>query len=145
MLKYLPDTGFFIEAGAYDGLYASNTYFFERIMKWKGLLIEPVPKYYKQCKKNRRNSIVLNYALVSRDYKKSTVQITENRDKSFINSETDINSKNYLVKASTLSDLIRMIDEPKINLLSLDAEGYELEILKGLDFDIHSPDYILLN
>lgn len=33
--------GFFIEAGAFDGEYLSNTLFFELNRNWTGLLVEP--------------------------------------------------------------------------------------------------------
>ena len=35
--------GFFIEAGANDGVTQSNTLFFERHRGWRGLLVEPIP------------------------------------------------------------------------------------------------------
>jgi hypothetical protein len=35
--------GFFIEAGAHDGVEASNTLYLEKKMGWKGLLVEPNP------------------------------------------------------------------------------------------------------
>ena len=36
--------GFYIEAGANDGLNQSNTVFFERHRGWTGLLVEPLPR-----------------------------------------------------------------------------------------------------
>ncbi len=36
-------TGFFIEAGAYDGELFSNSLFYELKLGWKGLLVEPNP------------------------------------------------------------------------------------------------------
>ena len=46
--------GFFIEAGAYDGEYFSNTLFFELKQRWTGLLIEPNPDAFKRLKKKVR-------------------------------------------------------------------------------------------
>ena len=41
--KYLPETpGFFIEAGAHNGYSQSNTYYWERVKHWKGILVEPI-------------------------------------------------------------------------------------------------------
>ena len=35
--------GFFIEAGAYDGADISNTFYFEKVLGWTGILVEPNP------------------------------------------------------------------------------------------------------
>ena len=40
--------GFFIEAGAYDGAHDSTTLHFEMKHQWSGLLVEPVPRYFKK-------------------------------------------------------------------------------------------------
>ncbi len=36
-------TGFYIEAGAYDGEVFSNSLYYELKLGWKGLLVEPNP------------------------------------------------------------------------------------------------------
>lgn len=63
--KYLPDSGIFIEAGANDGLNQSNTLFLARVRSWQGILVEPVPRLFERCKKNRTESFCVNAALVS--------------------------------------------------------------------------------
>ena len=37
--------GFFIESGAADGVFLSNTLYFELKYNWTGLLVEPNPRY----------------------------------------------------------------------------------------------------
>jgi hypothetical protein len=49
--------GFFIEAGANDGVNQSNTLYFEKNLNWKGILIEPIPELAQQCKENRPDCI----------------------------------------------------------------------------------------
>ncbi len=49
--------GYFIEAGAYDCEKYSNTLYFEKYHKWKGLLIEGGPDFIPHCRRiNRHNS-----------------------------------------------------------------------------------------
>ena len=56
------DHGTFLEIGANNGYSQSNTYYFEKIRRWKGILIEPIPQLYEECVKRRKRSHVFNYA-----------------------------------------------------------------------------------
>jgi FkbM family methyltransferase len=139
--------GFFIELGANDGLTQSNTAFFEFSRNWKGVLIEPSYNKFLECKNNRPNSECFNFACVSNDYKSSVIEGDFNGSlMASINGER--NGSTNLVKAQTIT-LDKIIESiipcmPDIDLLSLDAEGYELQILKGLDLKLHRPKYILV-
>ncbi|MEK7092515.1 MAG: hypothetical protein AAB907_02730, partial [Patescibacteria group bacterium] len=62
--------GFFIEAGANDGISQSNTLYYEKNFGWYGMLIEAIPSIAKRCAENRPDNIIENVALVSSDYKK---------------------------------------------------------------------------
>jgi len=54
LLKYLDfKDGFYIECGANDGVNQSNTWYFEKTLNWRGILIEPNKKIFKDLKKNR--------------------------------------------------------------------------------------------
>lgn len=55
-LPYQKQTnGFFIESGANDGEYHSNTLYMERYLNWTGLLVEPgVNAYNKLISRNRK-------------------------------------------------------------------------------------------
>ena len=44
MLKYINyRNGYYIECGANDGVNQSNTWYYEKCLDWKGILIEPIP------------------------------------------------------------------------------------------------------
>jgi len=155
--------GFFVEVGANDGFTQSNTYFFEKYRGWKGLLIEPIPELSMKCKKNRPNAIVENSALVSNEYNNTTITMEYCNLMSIVNDgtldERIINNhltqgKKHLQKdekiysisvpANTLSFLLYKHEIKDIDLLSVDVEGYELEVIKGLDFQVHKPKFILV-
>jgi len=163
--KYLNySDGFFIEAGANNGIDQSNTYLFEREFGWKGLLIEPNSIKFNECKKNRPNSIVENCALVSENYKDDFIKGNFNEiedgeslmamivdDGDWIDNDLTIRKsyrKNYRqiisVPATTLTSLLKKYDFNKIDFFSLDVEGYELSVLNGLDFEQFRPSYILI-
>ena len=46
--------------------------------------------------------------------------------------------------ARTLTSILDQHRVRRIDLLSLDVEGYELSVLRGLDFDRHAPRYLLV-
>ncbi len=56
------DPGFFVEAGAYDGITFSNTYLLESL-GWRRMLVEPHPRQFELCKANRPGSSVVHAAL----------------------------------------------------------------------------------
>jgi FkbM family methyltransferase len=160
--KYLDFRGgFFIEAGANDGLMQSNTYWLERFRDWHGLLIEAVPEKARACKRNRPKSTVIQSALVGSD-DIGSIQINAAELMAFVTGSFDgeQEEKEHLanaiavqnlakvekidVPARTLSGILDEQKSPPIDLISLDVEGFEIEVLKGLDFRRHRPVYILL-
>lgn len=54
--------GFFVDVGARCGLKISNTLYLEKKLLWDGILIEPHPELFLECKANRTSS-VYNYAI----------------------------------------------------------------------------------
>jgi FkbM family methyltransferase len=140
--------GFFIELGAHDGLTQSNTAFFEFSRGWKGILIEPSISQFEKCAVNRPNSVCFNAACVSNTFTESS--ISGNFDGTLMASVGGIRNNptkvSTSVPAKTLSSIIDSIS-PRveiIDLLSLDTEGYELDILQGLDLVRHRPHYMLI-
>lgn len=162
--KYLNfDNGFFIEAGAHDGYSQSNTYYLEKERNWRGLLVEGIPELMQQCQRNRPNAIVQNYALVASDYPNSTIKmhyvdfmsIVEGAHKTPLKQETHIregtqthrlnDAYEIKVPAKTLASILDEIDNlPQIDFFSLDVEGYEIQVLKGLNLSKYRPKYILV-
>jgi len=159
--KYLDfDNGFFVEAGGNDGLSQSNTYWFERFRGWRGILIEAVPDQAKLCRQNRPLAKVINAALVADDSTKS-VRIKAARLMAFIpGTRTAAEEEAHLqaairaqklasvpeieVPATTLAAILDEQRGRRVDLFSLDVEGYEIPVLKGMDSDRHRPRLILV-
>jgi len=152
-LKLLPfldqRRGFFIEAGANDGVTQSNTLFFERHRGWRGLLIEPIPDLAVKCRKNRPHSIVENCALLAAGdtRRELTMQFcnlmslvkgamhSEEADRAHIEkgcAVQNIQTYEVTVPARTLDDILASHRITHIDLFSLDVEGFELQVLQGL-------------
>lgn len=146
--KYLNyRNGFFVELGANDGVNQSNTLYFERNKNWKGLLIEPYLPNYLKCIKNRskKNYFFCN-ACVSFNYKKAFVKLIYNNLMTIpVGVESDLRNQDYVgngqfifgAPATTLNKLLKKSNAPKkIDFLSLDVEGGEIEVLKGINHNI---------
>ena len=140
MLKYINYTnGFYIECGANDGVNQSNTWYFEKKLKWRGLLIEPVGEAFSELKKNRsKKNFFYNRALRSFSYKKKYVELKLKLNDTLSTRSTTDNVRNRVnikVKSSTLNSLLEKANAPKIiDFFSLDVEGDEFQVLNGIDF-----------
>ena len=57
------ENGFFVECGAYNGIQMSNTFFFEEVRNWTGLLIEGSQSLFKKLLLSGRNAYMINACL----------------------------------------------------------------------------------
>jgi FkbM family methyltransferase len=131
--------GFFIELGACDGLYYSNTLFFERTLGWNGICIEPNDNYIQELRNNRKciisNSLVYSEEGVEVDFsqcKAASSIVDEN-----VGPFTKTTAENSVKKVTTtLSNILESCHAPTvIDYLSLDVEGQEYNILSTFPFD----------
>ena len=135
--------GFFIECGANDGINQSNTWFYEKKLNWKGMLIEPVPQLFTQLKNNRsKKNIFENVCLVGKDYKSKYINMRYDNCRTKVLSNNT--NKRITVKTSTLSELLNKNKIVNIDLFTLDVEGYENNVLEGINFTKHKFKFFLI-
>ncbi|MEK6798655.1 MAG: FkbM family methyltransferase [Planctomycetota bacterium] len=161
-------TGYFIEIGAYDGVTLSNTYFLEQ-MGWRGLLIEPIFPLAQKAADVRSRSRVIHAACgkpESRGQAKFT--ITQNVPVlSYLTADKDhvercLREGATLVEVEvpvvTVDDVLmhERRDPPpsggpwipnlgwRIDLVSIDTEGCELDVLAGFNLDRYKPRILLI-
>lgn len=155
------DNGFFVEAGANNGQAQSNTAYFARHRGWRGLLVEPIPELAAQCRVARPESIVENCALVASDADGQSIPMTycglmsvveggwsdPEAERAHVETGRQIQSLTTYrvdVPGRSLSALLDQHGIERVDLLSLDVEGFERQALEGLDFDRHRPRFILV-
>lgn len=134
--------GFFVEAGALNGVDNSNTYILEKKYGWKGICCEPNDDSFRDLRTNR--SCRLDSRLL---WDKDGEEVAFHKcggisgvPESFQNEKKHLperlNSPACSVVTISLDSLLRAHNAPRcIDYISLDTEGSELKILKAFDFD----------
>ena len=157
--------GFFIEIGANNGVAQSNTKHFELFHNWRGILVEPHPGNFERLRVTRRRStIAVNAACVSFDYPRKIVDlyysnlltIADGLDSDKSDPENWARGAEFLLPqgekvykfsapAKTLHGILVEFGAPrKIDFFSLDVEGAEIEVLKGIDYTLYNFSNILV-
>lgn len=147
----------FIECGAADGLAQSETVNYDK-SKWKGILIEARPGEdgYAGCLKNRPECVSINVCLTSDEHTEDTIEFRDlgllgvPAEKRLVHERYEEMAKTgkykdwsgpgkgyeiIKVPAKTLTTVLEELGETEIDFFSLDVEGYELEVLKGIDIE----------
>jgi len=127
--------GFFIEAGAGDGIFLSNTYLLEKDYQWTGILVEPDTKNHEKCLR-ARECAVENSCLVAQD--NGPVKFREDDMMGKIDGNGD-----KIKSVITLSSLLTKFSAPyRIDYLSLDLEGNETEVLMTFPWDKYTVSIV---
>ena len=143
--------GYFVEFGAGDGKYLSNSFLLEKEFGWTGILSEPNRWLFEYLSKNRANAILEPSCVWSQTDEELEFNAVDDSYFSTINSFTDsdphlesrIRGQKYFVKTISLFDLLQKYKAPPvIDFLSVDTEGSEFEILKDFDFSRYSFNVI---
>jgi FkbM family methyltransferase len=143
--KYFPykREGVFLEMGAMNGITYSNTKFFEDILGWTGVLIEPIPELATACVRNRPRSKVFQCAvsqssaplqIYSHAAVSSLVKFTT--PEYFDDWHKGKNIPVIQVPSRRLDDILHEAGINQIQFWSLDVEGAEYEVLQTMDWTI---------
>ncbi|XP_052237875.1 uncharacterized protein LOC127849195 [Dreissena polymorpha] len=140
--------GFFVEIGAYDGQFLSNTLLLEMKNNWTGLLIEAIPHMFSLIASVNRNCYAINcclgytntsltFTIAGMISSADAVMTAQHRNR--INRERSKNDKTYnkpvTVQCYSLLDVLYVIGTKKVDYFSLDVEGAELYILESIDWN----------
>jgi len=134
-------TGYFLDFGGFEGLLHDNTFYLEKFLNWRGILVEPNPvPYSSACAV--RSCITVNAALWHESRK--SLQFTDSHGLSsfvqFIESDSNssirknISKRIFNVDTINPTELLERFNAPSfIEYMSLDVEGAEFDVLKSLD------------
>jgi FkbM family methyltransferase len=156
---------FFVQIGAYDGLESDPIQASVRESRWTGILVEPQPDAFENLKRNYANVPNLVFENVAIAASQGVLPLYKLRDEfahlfhgdhrmlSSFDSEhimkhlservdVGVALETFHVPCLTLSSLLAKHAVQKIDLLQIDAEGYDYEILKLVDFGQAKPTII---
>ena len=154
--------GFYVDIGSFDGIHLSNSYTFER-MGWKGICVEPNPEIFFYCKQNRPGALCLNQACVASPGQAAVKFYVEKLGllSSTIRSEEKLQDiktrysqrrldfsglKEIRVKANTVNGILaeHFPALKKIDFISIDTEGNEIDVIRGIDFNKYDTRVVLV-
>lgn len=154
--KHIGKVRTFVDIGANDGYSVSNTFRFA-VKGARGVCFEPVPSIFtllKRLYQFNKKVICLNYGISDVEttteivsagvlsYLKNTV---EQEHLKLVENHLPDNEVKETIRLIPFSKIMKTIDFPaKIDLLSIDVEGHELNVLKGIDFSIYEFGVIVV-
>jgi len=144
-------TGYCAEVGAYDGRTGSATLHFENT-GWQCLLVEPNPDCIEQIRANR--SCVVEHCAASSAEGETTFFLADNVEQmSTVEADPDHlrwiaevggSIREITVRTARLDDLLDAAGFPELQFLTIDVEGHELEVLRGLSLERFTPRVVIL-
>lgn len=137
--------GYFVEFGATDGVFLSNTFLLERQFDWRGICAEPHPRFFAQLEKNRA-CLVTNACIAGQSGRQVEFILADEYGgiADFANDDNHADKRDAFrrlghtmqVTTTSLHDLLTTHNAPhNIDYLSIDTEGSEFDILKDFPFD----------
>ena len=145
--------GFYVDVGAHHPKRFSNTYFFYK-RGWTGINIDAMPGSMKLFKKFRNKDINLEIPLASKEQLLTFFSFNEPALNSFSKELSEgRNGKNgYFIKDEinlSTQKLSTVLDNflpngTEIDFLSIDVEGFDLDVLYSNNWEKYKPKVILI-
>jgi FkbM family methyltransferase len=142
--------GFFLDIGCAWPEHNSTTYYLEKHLGWTGIGVDALPSYASEWQKKRPNAKFLNYAVTNRSGGTITFyQHAWTGVSSLIEEQAaQFGGKEKLtpiqVPAITLDDLLEAQGVTKIDHLTMDIEGAEMQALEGFDIERFAPKLVCI-
>jgi len=140
--------GVFVDVGANDYKFLSNTYYLETVLGWSGLAIEPQASFEDGYRKNRPRSRFLPFFISDVSNEEATMYYTKDNllvtssDKTFVErygKSTELKSPTI-----TLDDLLTREHISSFDFLTMDIELAEPKALKGFDVQRFHPALVCI-
>ena len=143
-LQHVPQ-GFYIDVGANDPEADSVTKaFYDR--SWQGINIEPVSQWFVRLEQERPRDVNLQVAVGAEAgemvfYEVPSTGLSTARGEIARAHEADRGYalRERMVQVETLTSIYQRVGAVPVHFLKVDVEGFEKEVLEGIDFSVLRP------
>ena len=156
------ENGVFLEAGALDGQYLSNTLWLEQDLNWTGILIEPDPTNFKDLSAKNRQAWTSNTCVSTTSYPKKIAMkslkkliVSEEFTWTMKGNTHDVeyppnnNFENYAdveyhsVQCYPLYTYFLALNITEVDLIVLDTQGGEDDVLRNFPWDMINANIVV--
>lgn len=149
-----PSKGYFVEVGAYDGEFASNTSCLAD-HGWDGLYVEPIYNHYLKCmKRHDKNNVTVANVAIGLEEGEKTIYYGDTLttlDEEQVNRYSEIDWARHIRFSETTCDQMRLdtlmekLEVPKeFDVLVVDVEGKESEVFQTFDLNEWKPKMLIV-
>jgi len=149
-----PSSGYFVEVGAYDGEFVSNTSCLAD-HGWKGLYIEPIQEHYLMCmQRHEKNDVTVANVAIGEEEGEMTIYYGDTLttlDKDQVNRYGEIDwAQHTKFQERTcyqmrLDSLMEQLEVPKkFDVLVVDVEGKEYDVFQTFDLEVWKPKMMII-
>lgn len=143
----------YLDIGAHHPVYLSNTFLFYK-KGAKGVCIEPDPELFKAIKRRRGRDTCLNVGIAGKSEKSVDYYVLTSKTLNTFSkeeAEAAVASGNYgkqkiekviKIPLVAINEVMEKHFNRTPNFVSIDTEGFDLQILKSFDFSKYRPEVI---
>lgn len=138
--------GTFVEVGAYDAVYQSQSYQLE-LQGWNGVLIEPLPEQAENLRRSRRGAVVERACVAPEKAQSGSLPMLDRRSASSLQFDARKAPAQDVIQVpvGTLSAILDELGIGGVDFLSVDVCGTEPDVLRGFDFARFKPRLVLVD
>lgn len=140
------EPGVFVEAGAHEPVYLSQTHHLERV-GWRGVLIEPLVENAARLRA-QRSAQVFAVAVGAPGSEGQTAPFLVAGPHSTLGAQIKALStrpvERRMVPVRTMDSILAEAGFERVDFVSIDVEGAELEVLRGFTLERFRPRLVLL-
>src|SRR5438128_8446601 len=138
--------GFFIDVGANEPRAGSQSWFLEQ-QGWSGILVEPLSRLCAKLEVERPRSRVFQVACAAEGHPaEMPLFVAEAPSKSsLVKNLIDAGTKyvkTEIVRVMTLDEILEKEGNPRVDFVSIDVEGTQMEVLRGFSLKRHQPGLV---